>query len=218
MKISRYGLTLQRLQQQQIELIRAWRNDGKIAQVMFYKGEITAQMQQEWFDSIDNEQNFFFLIYLQNEPVGLINISSIDWENKTAYTGLYIYNDRFLSTDTPVMASLAMLDVFFLLFNLQSVYAKVKGNNKAAHNYNTALGFSRTKKIEYGLGYEYMLQKDNYLLKTKHLRNAAIRLKGNTTLIELSPGTKIDEWLRGKLNAASEDAIANLEVKLTMDK
>ncbi len=217
MKISRYGLTLQRLQQQQIELIRAWRNDSKIAQVMFYKGEITAQMQQEWFDSIDNEQNFFFLIYLQNEPVGLINISSIDWENKTAYTGLYIYNDRFLSTDTPVMASLAMLDVFFLLLGLQSVYAKVKGNNKAAHNYNTALGFSRTKKIEYGLGYEYELQKENYLLKTKHLRNSAIRLKGNTTVIELSPGTKIDEWLRSKLNAASEDALKLLEVKLTMD-
>jgi RimJ/RimL family protein N-acetyltransferase len=215
MKISRYGVTLQRLQQQQTELIRAWRNDQKISRFMFYKGEITPAMQQEWFESIDNEQNFFFLIYLKELPVGLINISSIDWENKTAYTGLFIYDDKFLSTDTPVMASLAMLDVFFLLFDIQSVYAKVKGNNKAAHNYNSSLGFSRTKKIEYGLGYEYMLQKEIYLLETKQLRNAAIRLKGNNTQIELTPGSKIDEWLNKKLKAAKKEVFKNLEVKIS---
>jgi RimJ/RimL family protein N-acetyltransferase len=215
MKITRYGVTLERLQQNQTELVRQWRNDQKIARFMFYKGEITKDMQQEWFESIDNEQNFFFLIQLKNIPVGLINISSIDWENKTAYTGLYIYDDRFLATDTPVMASLAMLDVFLLLFDIQSVYAKVKGNNNAAHNYNSSLGFSRTKKIEYGLGYEYILQKEIYLLETKQLRNAAIRLKGNETIVELNPVTRIDEWLRKKLSFARKEVLKNLEVRIS---
>ena len=215
MRITRYGITLERLQQEQTELVRQWRNDQKIAGFMFYKGEITKQMQQEWFSSIDNEQNFFFLIHLKNTPVGLINISSIDWENKTAYTGLFIYDDKFLATDTPVMASLAMLDVFFLLFDMQSVYAKVKGNNKAAHNYNSSLGFSRTKKIEYGLGYEYMLQKEIYLLKTKQIRNAAIRLKGNKTLIELNAALQTDEWLRNKLIAVKKEVLENLEVEIS---
>lgn len=215
MKITRYGVTLERLQQGQTELVRQWRNDQKISRFMFYKGDITKEMQQEWFDSIDNEQNFFFLIHLKNVPVGLINISSIDWENKTAYTGLYIYDDKFLATDTPVMASLAMLDVFFLLFDIQSVYAKVKGNNKAAHNYNSALGFSRTKKIEYGLGYEYMLQKEIYLLEAKQIRNAAIRLKGNKTVIELNAASKIDEWLRKRLGAAKKEVLKNIEVQIS---
>jgi len=215
MRITRYGVTLQRLQHEQIELIRQWRNDQKISRFMFYKGEITKDMQSEWFDSIDNEQNFFFLIYLKNEPVGLINISSIDWENKTAYTGLFIYDDKFLATDVPVMASLAMLDVFFLLFDIQSVYAKVKGNNKAAHNYNSSLGFSRTKKIEYGLGYEYMLQKEIYLLETKQIRNAAVRLKGNKTIIELNSASKIDDWLNNKLAGAKKEVLKNLEVTIS---
>jgi hypothetical protein len=127
---------------------------------------------------------------------------------------LFIYDDKFLATDVPVMASLAMLDVFFLLFDMQSVYAKVKGNNKAAHNYNSALGFSRTKKIEFGLGYEYMLQKEIYLLEAKRLRNAAIRLKGNQTLIELNANSKIDGWLKNKLSLARKDILKNLEVKI----
>ncbi|MFN8322659.1 MAG: GNAT family N-acetyltransferase [Chitinophagales bacterium] len=212
MRISRYGVILERLNAEHSELVRQWRNDQKISRFMFYKGEITQRMQQEWFESIDNEQNFFFLIYYNNNPVGLINISSIDWENKTAYTGLYIYDDTFLSSDIPVMASLAMLDVFFLMFDIQSVYAKVKGNNKAAHNYNSSLGFTRTKKIEYGLGYEYMLQKEIYLLETQKLRNAAIRLRGNSTLIELKEASTIDEWLRKRLKSVKKEVLKNLEV------
>ncbi len=216
MKITRYGVTLERLTQNRTEMVRQWRNDRKIQRFMFYKGEITSSMQKEWFNSVDNEENFFFIIHYKNIPVGLINISSIDWTNKTAYTGLFIYEDKFLATDVPVMASLAMLDVFFLLFDIQSVYAKVKGNNKVAHNYNTSLGFNRTKKIELGQGYEYMLQKEIYLLEAKEIRNAALHLKGNQTLIELNPQTKADRWIAGKLKNARKEILKNLEVKITV--
>ncbi|MCW5906264.1 MAG: GNAT family N-acetyltransferase [Chitinophagales bacterium] len=211
MKVTRYGVTLERLTAEKTEVVRQWRNDRKIMRFMFYQGEITPEMQREWFTSIDNEQNFFFLIYINSEPIGLINISSIDWENKTAYTGLFIYDDKYLGTDIPVSASLGMLDVFFLLFDVQLVYAKVKGSNKVAHRYNTSLGFTQTKKIELGLGYEYMLQKEIYLLETKQIRNAAIHLKGNKTTIELD-NSPIDSWVKDKLAKAKPDVLKNLEV------
>jgi UDP-4-amino-4,6-dideoxy-N-acetyl-beta-L-altrosamine N-acetyltransferase len=214
MKITRYGVTLERLLPEQSEMVRNWRNDRKISQFMFYKGEITPSMQQEWFDSVDNEQNFFFVIIYKSVPVGLINISSIDWENKTSYVGLFIYDEKFWASDVPVMASLAMLDVFFLLFDIQTAYAKVKGDNKVAHKYNSSLGFSRTKKIEQGLGYEYMLQKEIYLLETKELRNAAIRLKGNDTLIELIKDHPVDNWIAERLTKAKKEVVRNLDVKL----
>ncbi len=214
MKITRYGITLERLEPNQSEMVRHWRNDPKISQFMFYKGEITSAMQQEWFASIDNEENFFFIIHHKSLPVGLINISSIDWENKTAYTGLFIYDEKYWGTDVPVMASLAMLDVFFLLLDIQIVYAKVKGNNMVAHNYNSELGFSRTKKIEHGLGYEYMLQKEIYLLQTKRIRNTAIRLKGNQTLIGLTKQNPVDALIANHIAKANKDTIKNLEVKL----
>jgi UDP-4-amino-4,6-dideoxy-N-acetyl-beta-L-altrosamine N-acetyltransferase len=214
MKITRYGITLERMQPAQSEMVRQWRNDPKIQQFMFYKGEITSAMQQEWFLSMDNEQNFFFVIIYNTMPVGLINISSIDWENKTAYTGLFIYDEKFWGSDVPVMASLAMLDCFFMLFDIQSAYAKVKGNNMVAHNYNSSLGFSRTKKIEQGQGYEYMLQKEIYLLETKELRNAAIRLKGNHTDIELLKDNQVDTWISQRLANAKKEVIRNLEVRI----
>lgn len=215
MKISRYGVTLEKLRPEQAELVRQWRNDPKIAHFMFHQGEITPAMQAGWFASVDNEQNFFFIIYYKNKPVGLINISSIDWENKTAYSGLFIYEENFWGSDVPVMASLAMLDVFMLILDIQSVYAKVKGSNLIAHNYNSSLGFSRTKKIELGQGYEYLLQKEIYLLETKELRNAAIHLRGNRTVIELDPASKADQWIKQKLQNARKEVLKNLEVELT---
>jgi UDP-4-amino-4,6-dideoxy-N-acetyl-beta-L-altrosamine N-acetyltransferase len=216
MKITRYGVTLERLLSEHSEMVRQWRNDQKISQFMFYKGEITTAMQQEWFTSIDNEQNFFFVINYKSALIGLINISSIDWENKTSYVGLFIYDEKFWASDVPVMASLAMLDVFFLLFDIQSAYAKVKGNNKVAHKYNSSLGFSRTKKIEQGLGYEYMLQKEIYLLETKEIRNAAIRLKGNDTVIELLKGHTVDAWIGDRLAKAKKEVVRNLDVSIVL--
>jgi RimJ/RimL family protein N-acetyltransferase len=214
MKITRYGVTLERLLPEHSEMVRNWRNDRKISQFMFYKGEITEAMQQEWFASIDNEQNFFFLINYNSAPIGLINISSIDWENKTAYTGLFIYDEKFWASDVPVMASLAMLDVFLLLFDIQIAYAKVKGTNMVAHKYNTALGFTRTKKIELGLGWEYALQKDTYLRETKNLRKAAIRLKGNDTLVELLKGHPVDTWIGERLAKVNKEVVKGLDVRM----
>ena len=112
------------------------------------------------------------------------------------------------------MASLAMLDIFFLLLDIQIAYAKVKGNNLVAHNYNSELGFSRTKKIEHGMGYEYMLQKEIYLLKTKRLRNTAIRLKGNQTIIEVIKQNPIDTLIANRIEKANKDTIKTLEVQL----
>lgn len=215
MKITRYGITLERLESRHLEMVRQWRNDQKISRFMFYKGEITSEMQKEWFAGINNEQNFFFIINFKDSPVGLINISSIDWEEKTAYSGLFIYEEKYWGTDVPVMASLALLDVFFLLFNVQVIYAKVKGTNQAAHNYNSSLGFVRTKKIEFGQGDEYLLQKEMYQIHSKEIRNAAIRLRGNKTIIELSPVDENYAWLKQKLVAAKRENMRNLEVSVS---
>lgn len=217
MQISRYGVTLKQVDASHLEMLREWRNDRKIARFMFYKGEITAIMQQEWFQSVNNEQNFFFVIYKHQKPVGLINISSIDWEKKTAYTGLFIYDDVCIGTDVPVSASLAMLDVFFIIFDLQLAYAKVKGDNKVAHRYNTMLGFMRTKKIELGLGYEYVLNAQTYLLEANKMRSAAMRVHGNKTIVHLQQNNFVDAFVFDRLKRVSPDVLKNLEVTVSGD-
>jgi len=66
-ELNSYGITLQRLNINKIELIRNWRNDPKISQYMFSKDFITSEMQLEWFNKINNEFNFYFILKYNNE-------------------------------------------------------------------------------------------------------------------------------------------------------
>lgn len=203
MRIQLYGIVLKRLEKRDLELLRQWRNDPKISRHMFQQGKITPAMQQQWFRTVHNPQNFFFLILHGKKPVGLINLSSVDYEQRTAFSGLFIYEDAWLGTDVPVRASLCLLDVFFHLFGIETVYAKVRSSNPVAHRYNSALGFVRSKKIEMGLGYEYLLKKKDYHKATASLRSLAAKLYGTETLLHFNR-TKVDAAIRALLPSDKE--------------
>jgi RimJ/RimL family protein N-acetyltransferase len=186
MTISRYGIDLVRVQKEHIEMIRVWRNDPKIRDYMFFKSEITSEMQAKWFNSVNNDQNFYFMVCPADTPIGLISISSIDYEHRKAFAGLFIYDDNFLGTDIPVRSSLCLLDTFFTYTTIDTLYAKVLNSNMVADQYNTSLGFERIKKIELGQGYEYGLEKENYFKKANSLRQAAIKIYGSGTTISFN--------------------------------
>lgn len=215
MKIVRYGIRLEKLNTKTAELVRQWRNDAKIKQHMFYTADISEEQQQQWFNSIDNADNFYFVIYTDNRPIGLINISDINWRSGTAQTGLFIYDDKYIGSDIPVRASLAMLDVFFLLLDLKKVHAKVKGDNRAAHAYNTSLGFTQTDKVEEGKGYLYELSKAAYMQQAQKLREAVMKLHGKHTVITLQTDTKAGKLIQEKLHWAERHTDIDLQVVIS---
>ncbi|HEY0262219.1 MAG TPA: GNAT family N-acetyltransferase [Chitinophagales bacterium] len=178
MTISKFGVELKRLTVDKIELVRAWRNDPKISRSMFFAQHITAEMQQKWFESIDNEHNFYFLIYYHGKAVGLIHTSEIDNAKKTAFSGLFIYDESYWGTDVPVRASLAMLDFFFAENSIETFFAKTKKDNKAAILYNEMLGFEVESEIEKDTGLLLKLTKENYYRASARLQKIAERVKG----------------------------------------
>lgn len=173
MIIAHYGIQLIRLTKAKIELVRMWRNDEKIQRHMFFAQLITPEMQEQWFASINNEFNHYFVIEYNGQEVGLINTSHIDYNAKKADAGLFIFEEKYWGTDVPVRASLAMLDFFFHHNILDSIEAKTKVDNKAALNYNKQLGFEQKEIVEDGKGLLLELTKENYYKKTTALRKVA---------------------------------------------
>ena len=99
MKITNYGVTLSRLTEDKIELVRNWRNDPKIAQYMEFKEHITPEMQLNWFKKINNENNYFFIIEFEGKEIGLINVKDIHYSEKVGEGGIFIYDDNYLNSD-----------------------------------------------------------------------------------------------------------------------
>jgi RimJ/RimL family protein N-acetyltransferase len=141
MIISRYGISLISVKPEHLELIRYWRNTDKIKRVMEFTDFISEEMQIKWFQSLNALTDFYFIIEHKGVFAGLIHANKIDWQTKKAQSGLFIWEDNFLGSPIPVMASLNLLDTFFHLFGINEIEAKVKHDNFVALAYNKFLGF-----------------------------------------------------------------------------
>ncbi|WP_101689386.1 GNAT family N-acetyltransferase [Dysgonomonas massiliensis] len=171
MKISAYNVTLTRLTEDKIELIRQWRNDPKISQYMEYREHITAEMQLNWFRKIDNENNYYFIIEFEGKEIGLANLRDIDYEKKEGEGGIFIYDDSMLNSTVSFQAVLAINDFSFERLNLDRILIHVLKNNKRAILFNKALGYVRVDTDEDVENEPYVLEKEVYYKKRNSLIN-----------------------------------------------
>lgn len=196
MNIQGYGIRLERLTTEHIELVRQKRNSPEISQFMEYQEFISPEMQEKWFNSLNPYQDFYFVISSNGQRIGLIHTSDIHWQEKTANSGLFVWEKSFIGSHVPVLASLAMLDIFFEICGIESYYAKVLNTNKAALGYNAKLGFEAVPGQKASKFKTLILTRDNYIEKATKIRDTARRLSSYPTSIEIND--KLQQFLVGE--------------------
>src|ERR1017187_6809502 len=110
MLIRKYGITLKRLKEEDIELVREMRNSAAIRSTMAYREQITPEMQKKWFESINNKFNGYFMIIHEGTKIGLINGKNIDFEKRTCEGGIFLWDENYKDTIIPALASIIMND------------------------------------------------------------------------------------------------------------
>lgn len=145
MKIEAYGLQLTPLKEEDLELVRTWRNSPVVKKNMFFKKNITKTMQKEWFATLDNT-SIYLMIRYNNVKIGVINAKHIDWENKTGEAGIFIGNVTYLKSLIPIAAIILFMDTLFDTLHLYSLNAKVLKSNKNALQLNKSLGYHIIKE------------------------------------------------------------------------
>lgn len=172
MNLVNYGITLKLLTEEKIEMIRQWRNDPKIKQYMEYREYITSEMQRKWFANLNNgKDNFYWIIEYQGEEIGLINLKDIDFVNKTAEPGIFIWDDGYIGTEVPLRATLTRNDFAWEVLHLETLHCHILCDNKRAIKYNKALGFKLLPDQEGIYNQAYLLKKEDALkFKDKYKR------------------------------------------------
>jgi RimJ/RimL family protein N-acetyltransferase len=168
-EISKYGVTLKRLTFNKIELVRNWRNDPKISQYMEFRDYITPEMQEKWFAKINNDCNYYFIVIYNADEIGLVNIKDVDFSNRCAESGIFIYDDRYLNTDIGVRSALCNVDFAFDILNLDYLNGHVMANNKRAIRFNKAFGSKLAEGEENEEKQRYILTKEKYFECRKRL-------------------------------------------------
>jgi len=113
MIITGYGIVLRRLTLEDIEQVRYWRNDPEINRWMIYQDSITSKQQREWFETINNPFNYYFIIEVQQTPIGLIYAKDLDPLTLEGEGGVFIGERNYRETDIPARASILWIRFCF---------------------------------------------------------------------------------------------------------
>jgi len=149
--IEGYGVTQTRVQEDDIELIRQWRTDPNVSRYMFFRGDITPEQQRDWFRSIDNDCNYFFIVHYEGKKIGLNSIKDIDWPSRSGQGGIFIVPQELRHSLTVFRVAIPPLIWLFEHLAFNYVHACVQPDNRRAIRYNRALGHTIDPASEPGI-------------------------------------------------------------------
>ncbi len=166
MEIRKYGLRLQRLNRDHIEMVRVWRNSEYVKSFMFFKEHITIEMQKRWFESISEDRDYYFIIYEDEYPVGLTEIKNI--KNSTGNLGIFIADEETLK-NSPMLSYRAIFSIIDFAFDelkLETLEATITTDNLRAVRFNESFGFKIIDKDKS----LYLLTKESYRRESKKIK------------------------------------------------
>ncbi len=179
MIIKKYGITLERLTEADIELVRQHRNSELIRKRMFYQQLITEEEQKKWFQTINNDLNYYFLILHKGKKIGLTHANIDSYEEGVSHGGIFIWEPTAMQSHLPIIASVCATDLIFFLVKMKRSMAEVRADNKIALEYNQKFGYKIVTELSDNEKYVLELTPENYLETAKTIREMVKKMSGD---------------------------------------
>ncbi|NMH59654.1 GNAT family N-acetyltransferase [Alteromonas ponticola] len=176
--ITGFQVTLRPVAQNDLSQLREWRNSESVRQQMLSTDVISEEQQYAWFKKIqrDDSQQHWVVEY-KGQAIGATNIKvrfhgdSLTTA-KTLEPGLYIGHPGYQGNILAFAPTLALYDYCFRDLPVESFFAVVKAENKAALKYNQQLGYQVVNQAEL---IDLRLQKEEFERHTGLIRRLLSR-------------------------------------------
>ena len=213
--LEQFDVRLIRLCETDLELIRSWRNAAHVVNQMIYREYITPEMQQAWFQTINNKYNYYFVIEFEGKKVGLINAKNFEPEIGFGEGGIFIGERDCEHSFAAVYASLTLLNfVFHMMTSIEVSRVRILKDNVRAIQYNKMLGYELLTNQEATDNQLYVLTKERFKKVGLKLNKAASLFCMGSNLMKLA-GTpsenNLDEINQLLLNQTPPMAIDGLD-------
>jgi UDP-4-amino-4,6-dideoxy-N-acetyl-beta-L-altrosamine N-acetyltransferase len=193
--INQYGVTLKRITEEDLELLRYWRNQQSVKMYMDFRDYITPEMQQKWFLSVNNKYNYYFIIEFEGKKVGLINAKNFSYEDGFGEGGIFIWDQDYINSFAAVFSTLCVLNfVYFKVKLCKLSRARILRDNDRAIHYNQLIGYKLLPDQENVINQLYELTLEDYIKNATKLNKAAEMLNNGNGDITFS-GTVSDKNL-----------------------
>jgi UDP-4-amino-4,6-dideoxy-N-acetyl-beta-L-altrosamine N-acetyltransferase len=129
------------LNRSHLEMILKWRNHDHIRSVMINNDIISKEEHLKWYDNVVKKKKAVVKVfYIGNDPVGVVNISNIDFKNQRCSWGFYI-GTRITPTGTGTLMGYLTLNFVFNELNMRKLCSEVLAFNQRSLRYHTRFGF-----------------------------------------------------------------------------
>lgn len=156
MRISNYGIELISMTEEDLDMVRVWRNRPDVSEFMFFQTEITPEKQLDWFKSLDNTAVYLMIVH-KGDKIGVINVKNIDWYKRSGEAGIFVGEHNYRNSPISMQAIFALMDAFFFDFKFKSLKATVKSSNENAIDFNERLGYEIESEVDERVNMEVFL-------------------------------------------------------------
>jgi RimJ/RimL family protein N-acetyltransferase len=206
MQFTCFGITLQRLAADDLEMVRQWRNSSWVRPYMRYREVIGAEQQIRWFQGLNEECDWYFIARSGAVPFALFDIKAIDWATACGESGGFVGDPGFIGRPEPAQATLALMDFGFHLLRLQALQARYSASLARLVRFNQQLGYAVTREGDDGFLYAEV-SAERYSQQAAPLRKAAITTHGPDATLTSSP-----PFLLGRLQQSPTTNIPDLQL------
>tara|TARA_B110000977_G_C11048153_1_gene481347 strand:- start:581 stop:1126 length:546 start_codon:yes stop_codon:yes gene_type:complete len=151
------------------QLLRYWRNLDHVRQRMVMKNHIERDGQRKWFAHLNNETVKYFIFSLGMKDIGCANLTKINIEEKTFEGGVFCGDAHYLNHWINIWACMKIYDQAFFELKLDTSYATILTDNKAALSLNKSLGYTFVKYADENIG-RFILTRTQYMTHSEKIR------------------------------------------------
>jgi RimJ/RimL family protein N-acetyltransferase len=206
MRFARFGITLQRLEPGDLEMVRRWRNSDWVRPYMRYRKVIGPDDQIKWFQNLDPERDWYFVARAGGVPFALFNIKEIDWSSLCGESGGFVGEPAFRGRPEPAQAALALMDFGFLVLHLATLQARYSPSLLRVVRFNQQLGYTVICEGDDGF-LSAQVTAEHYLQCAASLRDAAVTMNGIEAVL-----TSADPWLLTRIRQSAATSLPDFHL------
>lgn len=125
------AVTLRSIREEDLEKIKDWRMDPDITRYMNTDPVLTMEGQRKWLASIEKREDVkYWLIEVDGQPAGVINVGGLQDEEGSCTWGYYIGEKRLRSLKTALSLEMSLYDFLFLELGKTALYGDIFSLNQ----------------------------------------------------------------------------------------
>ncbi len=148
------------LTENDLELVRGWRNSEEVSKYMYTDDVITPEQQEKWYKNSvkNNESCKYWIIENNGQKIGLASINNIDLKNKKCSWAFYLGETNLKGGGIGSIVEYKVIEYVFNELKLNKLCCEVFDFNKPVLKLHKKFGF-----IEEGILGQHIFKNGEFL-------------------------------------------------------